>query len=254
MNFNDVGMDNPSLFFPISRVNVNDEVPAIRFLGIYFDPNLNFKYYVKLLNSKLSKALFLLRATKNFLTQQALKSVYYSLFHCNIIYCLPVWSSTAASNLKSIEKMQKTAVRLVCNARYNAHSEPLFKSLHILPFSQLIYFFNLQFMQRYVQGFLPPSFIDVWVTTAMRRQNVNVALTLRNDENFYIPFARLSSTLLQPLVKLPRLWTDFTIYEIKFLREKMVFNNELKKHLLNELSSTVVCNRLFCPSCQHIPD
>jgi Reverse transcriptase (RNA-dependent DNA polymerase) len=29
MNFNDVGMDNPSLIFPISRVNVNDEVPAI---------------------------------------------------------------------------------------------------------------------------------------------------------------------------------------------------------------------------------
>jgi hypothetical protein len=107
MNFNDPGYTDAELVFPISRVSVNDEEPAIKFHGVYFDPNLNFTYHIKLIRSKLSKALYLLRSTKNLLTQKALKSVYYSLFHCNIIYCLPIWSSTTISCLKPIEKLQK---------------------------------------------------------------------------------------------------------------------------------------------------
>jgi hypothetical protein len=139
MDFNDPdsAVINPDWIFLISRASVNDDIPAIRFLGVHFDPNLNFNYHIKLVCSKLSKALYLLRSSKHFLTQKALKAVYYSLFHCNIIYCLPIWSSTAISNLKVVEKMQTTAIRLICNANYNAHTEPLFKSLQILPLFQI---------------------------------------------------------------------------------------------------------------------
>jgi len=45
--------------------------------------------------------------------------------------------------------MQKTAVRLINQAKYNEHTEPIFKNLKILPFDKLKKFFNLQIMQRY---------------------------------------------------------------------------------------------------------
>ncbi len=86
----------------ISRINSSDEVPAVHFLGVYFDPNLNFQYHISLLISKLSKALYILRSTKNILTENARKSVYYALFHSNIIYCLPIWSSTTKKHLKKL--------------------------------------------------------------------------------------------------------------------------------------------------------
>ena len=44
---------------------------------------------------------------KNFLTQKALKSVYYALFHSNLIYCVPVWSCASQNAIKNIKIMQK---------------------------------------------------------------------------------------------------------------------------------------------------
>jgi hypothetical protein len=145
-----------------------------------------------------------MRSAKNLLNMRALKSVYYALFHSNLIYCIHVWSSTANSNFNHITSMQKKAIRLISNQKYNAHSEPFFKSLEILPLPQLISFFSLQFMQQYTQGFLPTSFNNVWLLNANRHRD-DFILALRNRDNLHVPFATLQSSFNPPLVKLPRM-------------------------------------------------
>jgi hypothetical protein len=55
-------------------------------------------------------------------------------------------------------KLQKSAVRIIASAAYNAHTEPLFKKLRILPFFDLVSYFKIQFMQQFKQGFLPKAF------------------------------------------------------------------------------------------------
>ena len=199
----------------------------------------------------MSKALYILRSSKNFLTQKALKSVYYALFHSNLIYSIPIWSCASNSSLKSIQILQKKAIRIVHGAKYNSHSEPLFKDLKILPLNSLIKFFNLQFIQNYMQGFLPSSFNRIWLTNEERRQDEDDhhQRILRNNDQLHIPFLRLNSLLKFPLTNLPRTWLEFTNENIKILRNKIEFKFELKKHLLNELSAVVICNRLLCPSC-----
>jgi hypothetical protein len=156
------------------------------------------------------------------------------------------------SYLKPIIKMQKSAVRILANKNYNAHSDPIFKKLCILPFTDLTKFFNLQFMQRYIQGFLPVSFKDVWLTNEARRNQENINIILRNSKNLNIPFARLSSSTRQPFVLLPKLWTEFNQEEIKIVRNKLEFNMKLKKSLLDALPGVVNCQRLFCPACTNI--
>jgi hypothetical protein len=218
------------------------------FLGVFFDENLNFKFHINLISLKLSKALFILRSVKHFVTPNALKSLYYSLFHCNLIYCIHIWSSTSSANLKQITVLQKKAIRLIANKSYNAHTEPIFKSLEILPFPNLVTFFNLQFMQHYFQGFLPSAFNNVWLTNVTRHRE-DFLLALRNSENVNIPFARLHSSTIQPLVNLPRLWSQFEEENIKILRNKLEFNQKLKLYFLKKLSSTIHCTRLLCPTC-----
>jgi hypothetical protein len=127
VNFNNEGENDNALIFPIERISANSPVPAIRFLGVYFDENLNFKYHIKLLLSKLSRTLYFLRSSKNFLTPKAMKAVYFSLFHSNLIYCIQIWSCTTGNNLNPIFTLQKKAIRLISNSNYNAHSEPIFK-------------------------------------------------------------------------------------------------------------------------------
>jgi hypothetical protein len=107
--------------------------PAIRFLGVYFDPHLNFKHHIQLLINKLSRTLYFLLSVKNILTFNAFKSIYYSLFHSHLIYGIHVWSCTNPSNLNPLIIKQKMAVRLLFNAKYNAHTETLIKAAKILP-------------------------------------------------------------------------------------------------------------------------
>jgi hypothetical protein len=111
------------LRFLIERISINSDTPAIRFLGVYFDENLSFRYHIKLLITKLSKALFFMRSSKNFLTPRALKAVYYSLFHSNLIYCIQIWSCTSQMLINPLIVLQKKAVRLISNSKYNAHSD-----------------------------------------------------------------------------------------------------------------------------------
>ena len=143
---------------------------------------------------------------------------------------------------------KKKAIRIITGAKYNAHTEPLFKQLCILPLDKLVEYFNLQFMQNFVQGFLPISFNNVWITNEDRRPE-NSHHVLRNSEALTIPFTRLSSLIKHPFVNLPKTWIEFKNENVKILRNKIEFKINLKKHLLSELSSVVSCGRLLCPSC-----
>ncbi len=79
---------NVNLVNPITYVSDSSETPAIKFLGVYIDRNLNFKYHTRQILNKISKAMYFIRSAKNFLTLPALKSLYYSLIHCHLIYAL----------------------------------------------------------------------------------------------------------------------------------------------------------------------
>ena len=243
---------NPSLIIPITRVKSSDEISAIRFLGVHFDPNLNFKFHISTIQSKLSKALYALRMTKNFLSKRALTSIYYALFHSHLNYAIEIWSCTSQSHLQCLFKMQKSAVRLITNSRYNAHSEPLFKSLEILPLSDLAIFFKLKYMQSYYQKTIPALLRNTWQLNSERFIGEN-DLQLRNASHFNLPVNRLASTDCHPLVSFPKLWDEFNVPSISIIRNKLEFGNKLKEHLISKLSTTITCNKLFCPSCSFNP-
>jgi len=158
-NFNslETPLADPSLITKMSCVNDLPE-PKIKFLGVLIDHFLSFKEHIQNLNSKLSTGLFFLRSVKNVLIEKALKSLYYSLIHCHIIYAIHVYSSANDGLLNSIFKKQKMALRIITNSRYNSHTEPLFKKLRILQFPQLCTYFKIQFMHSFKQEFLPVSF------------------------------------------------------------------------------------------------
>lgn len=103
-------------------------------------------------------------------------------------------------------------------------------------------------MQRFIQKYLPISFNDVWVRNDIRLVGEN-EIMLRNNNALQIPFSRLIFTDRHPLFSFPRLWENFLDEQIKFIRKKSEFDEKLKKHFLNELSSVPNCNRLFCYSC-----
>ena len=184
-NNNDFSLD-PSLIKQIALVTSNDEIPVVKFLGIFIDPNLSFKYHTSVICKKLSKALFTLRMAKNILSKKNLKLIYYSTFHCHLIYAIQIWSCCPTASINKLFKLQKTAIRTLCNAKYNSHTEPLFKKEEILPLPDFISFFKILFMHCFSQNFLPSSFDRVWTRNNIRNIGEN-EIQLRNNDRLRLP-------------------------------------------------------------------
>jgi hypothetical protein len=142
---------------------------------------------------------------------------------------------------------QKQAIRIITGSKFNAHTEPLFKSSGILPFTHLSQFFKLQLMQQYHQNLLPKKFQCDWVKNSeCRRDEDEDALVYHtcNFDDFYITFSRLCSDDKLLLVAFPYLWNNFPHHDIKIIRKKLEFKFKLKQSL--EVKEVITCDRLLC--------
>ena len=66
-----------------------------------------------------------------------LVNLYYSLIYPYVSYCNITWASTYHTRLTILTTLQKRAVRIICNAPFRAHTQPLFSDLKILPFDYI---------------------------------------------------------------------------------------------------------------------
>jgi hypothetical protein len=244
---NNNGTENDNLkIFELQRVSATDSVPAIKYLGVFFDENLTFKYHITFLNTKLARALYSLRNVKNILPPKALKTLYYSLFHCHLVYALEIWSTASSSLLQPLILKQKAAIRLLANRRYNDHTEPLFKELSILPLSDLILVSNLKLFHSYKFNYIPRAFLNTWQTAGEVRTEHH--LELRNDGEYFIPRYRTEQIARMPLINLPKLWNLYSP-DLTESPNKSIFGRAVSLYFIHKLSSTPNCSRLLCPSC-----
>jgi hypothetical protein len=87
INNNDVGMlQDPSNFTSIPNINAKSNVPAVKFLGIFIDPALNFKYHVEKMTKKLATALFCMRNAKHFLNMESMRSLLFNFSLCSCLW------------------------------------------------------------------------------------------------------------------------------------------------------------------------
>jgi hypothetical protein len=249
-NNNDDQNDRKNIF-RLAQVFPSDQIPAIKYLGVYFDPQLNFKFHVDYVSKKISQALFTLRSAKNFLPRNALKTLYFSLIHCHLVYAAEIWGSTINSNINSIFLKQKAALRVVCGEKYNAHTEHLFKQQNILKLSDLIELSKLKLMYQIINRQSPQLLHDTWTTNWHRRnqnQDQELRQALRNDDDIYEPTSRLESASRLPFYSLPKTWNSLPT-TCKNAPSVNSFANMLKSNYLNNYSNLPVCTRLFCPVC-----
>jgi hypothetical protein len=245
LNNNNPGQNLPNLIHEIKRVGISDKVPAIKYLGVYFDPSLTFKYHLQQINSKISKALYHLRCAKNILPLSALKTLYFSLVHSHLTYAIEIWGLATHSLINDLYIKQKAAIRIITNSKYNSHTAPLFKSLNILPLPLLINYSYINIMHRHHFRKLPAGLLDTW-STIRNRINETGALNLRHEENYITPFARTDHLSRFPLTLCPKLWNNLP-NPLKNICNINSFNDNLKDHLLENLNT--ICSRLFCPAC-----
>ena len=103
----------------------------VKYLGLIFYSNLNWKPYLHELSKKISRGSGVLSKIR-YVNRNILLQLYYSLIYPFFTYGLSIWGNTYSSTLRPLIILQKRAIRMITFSEPGEHSEPLFKELEIL--------------------------------------------------------------------------------------------------------------------------
>ena len=205
----------PPVFFhfdPLERVAFH------KILGVYLDDNLSFRIHINELCQKLSRSIALVNQVKNYMPLYVLKCLYHSQFMPHLLYCLPVWGSTYPSLLQPLFILQKKIIRIITNSNYDAHTNPLFTSLRLLKFFDLVK-------------------LDIGCYMFKNKNNNSFNRLLhtyntRNRNNLLTPIHELSLFQNSLAFRGPHLW-NLLPENLRNARSIYAFKKIYKNHILN---------------------
>ena len=138
----------------ITRVHV------AKFLGVYIDESLNWKYQINKVRLKLSKVAAVIYKANCLIDQNGMYVLYCSLFLPHLSYCCEMWGNTYTTNIHGITILQKRVIRLVCGVKRLEHTSILFQQLGILKFVDLVKLKTAIIMFRAFHNELPSNLLN----------------------------------------------------------------------------------------------
>ena len=147
------------------HIKIGDEIlkekDIAKFLGLYIDNELNWQEHIIHLKNKLNSSLYAMNKVKHQLNRKHLTTLYYTLIYPYIDYGITLWGSTLSTYVNKIIIMQKKSVRIIAKAKYNEHTEPIFKELSIYKLED-IYKLNIsKYMFALHNGTLPAALNNI---------------------------------------------------------------------------------------------
>ena len=124
-------MDTPMVPIPHFQVNGHDidHVEEIKYLGLMIDDNLKWESNVIKTQKKISRAIGLLKYAKHYVQEDTLRSMYLSIVQLHFSYCCSVWRCCGATKLKTLQKLQDRAARIVTGSPFDTPTAPLLQRL-----------------------------------------------------------------------------------------------------------------------------
>lgn len=230
LNMNDEKKQDLTKIIPI-RLVPNSEENSIKILGVLIDQDLSFKYHVHALQAKLSRAIFSLNFTKQFLDNKLLRLIYFAHFHSHLNYCVNLLSILNTTDLNQLILLQKKAIRIITGSGYLDHTRPLFLQEEILPIESLITLEISKFMFDYYNLRLPQCFDGTWKMNWEIREGT---ISLRNDWDFFITRFKYVYISRHPLFNFPKTWNNLE-YSLRFVSSKNTFIKKLKSQLMEQI-------------------
>ena len=146
----------------IPRLMINntliEQVTEFNFLRLKVNEYMNRNSHTKKIANKISRTLGVMNRLKRYLLLSAMKFMYDSLILSHLQFGITNWGF----EWDRISKLQKHALWIMTNSRYNAHTEPPFKQLHLLKVKDIFEIPCLKFWYKYVNNKLPNYFCSMF--------------------------------------------------------------------------------------------
>ena len=189
-------MSNVTNTLPTDSINILEEslslVLETKFLGLTLDHKLKFDKHIKCICTKISKSIGVLFKLREVVPLYCLKTIFYSLIHPYILYCLPVFAATSRVHLQPLVVLQKRAIRLINGAGYLDTTDPLFYASGIL---------KIEDQYKHCLGVYLYKNPEI-ANNYRRTHNFNT----RNQDNLLPPFERLRSTQQSVIYNAVSVW------------------------------------------------
>ena len=216
------------IYFPLPPVTLNGSpIPynfTYKFLGLHLDFKLKWKNHLHHIGAKLSSVCGILYRTRNMITKDIAKTIYYSIAYSYLNYCNIVWSSCHPSHLQSLINIQKKLIRLVMKRNRWSPSAPLFRELKALTLLDINKVNTLVFVYKSLNNVIR-SPIDF-------QYRIINEYNLRNNQSLVIPLHHTKQTELFVHVRGSRLWNEIPI-ELRLKPNVNSFKFNLKKYYLD---------------------
>ena len=217
----------------ISNTSVNSD-NQVKYLGLIFDSNLNWKPYLHELSKKVSRGIGVLSKVRYYADRNILHKLHYSIIYPFLTYGLSIWGNTYSSNFKPSIILQKRAIHTITFSKPDEQSEPLFKELEILKLTDLVILHNALFMYHYYYNLLPSSFANFFQTVAsMHSYNTRLA----SKSTYYINTIKTNYGKFNIRFAAVKVWNHLD-ESIKHLPLK-TFKNKVKLNILQSYCSWV---------------
>ena len=136
-------------------VELINQVNETKFLGVMVDDKLSWASHINYISKKISKGIGILCKARKYLPRNCLVTLYYSFVYPYLNYCLEVWGKATENYISKIHKLQKRAIRIICDKPWRAHTNPLFDQLKILPLHKIYTYKIATLMFKFNQSLLP---------------------------------------------------------------------------------------------------
>ena len=155
------------IFHNYQRVIANEDIPDLQindkkiervscfnFLGLTINEFMNWSSYSAMIANTTSRTLGIMNRRKRYLPFSAIKLMYDSLILSQLQFGITCWGF----EWNKIFKLQKRALRIMTNSKYNTHTEPLFKELEMLKVKNIFDVQCMKFCYKFVNKSLPEYF------------------------------------------------------------------------------------------------
>ena len=200
----------------------------IKYLGIQIDANLNWKSQINNVSKKISRSIGLLSKIRYFVLPNILIMLYYALVYPYLIYGVIVWGNTYQTNIKKVIILQKKAIRIITFSPFSEHTNPLFKQLNLLKFTDIVNLHTALFMYQYHSKKLPKVFDNFFHPTSKTHQH-NTRHAAKNS--YYLPKIRTNYGKFNIRFTGPKVWNEIP----NNIKSQSTFKSQFKFNLISFL-------------------
>ena len=166
-----------------------------------------------------------------------------SLIHSHLNWGAPVFGASKLSGIKHLESLQNKAIRNLVRAKYNAHTNELYKSLNILKVSDIIKLSRGLLVMKFKKDLIPNT-LHIYFKYSNEQGDRRIR---DNQENFHIPSTFKQTHEIFPIPEMFKSWNRLPHY-LKSATKLTTFRSDTKNYLLDKYDTD--CHKLNCYPCK----